>query len=63
MSATQFRAIELAIIPRAGRLPQDIALIDSLATLSFCPVRSVQRRVASDSIAKMISDVLVEAGV
>lgn len=56
------RAIELAIIPRAGRLPSDLALLDSVASLEFCPVKSVSRRVRADYIATLIDSTLVDAG-
>jgi hypothetical protein len=56
-------AIEHVIVSRAARLPSDIALLASIATLSFCPVHSVQNRAAADHIAILISDTLVEAGI
>lgn len=64
MNTTQRdRAIELAIVPRAGRLPADAAQLYAAATLEWCPVRSVARRVRADYIATLISDTLVAAGV
>lgn len=61
MSATQFRAIELAIIPRSPKLPSDISFLSTVADLSFCPVKSVERRVRADYIAILISETLVAA--
>jgi hypothetical protein len=61
-SAQQYRAIELAIVPRAARLPVDIAALQSIATLSFCPVRGAERRVRADHLATLIDATLVEAG-
>lgn len=59
MSKQTFRAIELAIIPRAAKLPADIDMLRTVAGLSFCPVKSVERRVRADYIATLISDTLV----
>lgn len=55
-------AIELAIIPRAARLPADAALLMSVASLSFCPVRGAERRARVDHLACLIDGSLVEAG-
>lgn len=60
MSATQYRLIELVILPRAARLPSDIGLLSSVAEMSFCPVKSVERRVRADYLAVLISDAIVE---
>lgn len=62
MSATQLRMIELGLVTKAPRLPSDIALLDSVASLEFCPVKSVSRRVRADYIACLIDSTLVEAG-
>lgn len=62
MSSNQYRAIELAIIPRAGKTPSDFLSLDSAATLSFCPVKGASRRARVDHIACLIDAALVEAG-
>jgi hypothetical protein len=64
MNTTQRdRAIELAIVPRAPRLPADSALLHGAATLAFCPVPGASRRARADYIACLISETLVAAGV
>lgn len=59
----QFRAIELAIVPRAPRMPSDLAILASSATLAFCPAPGAARRARADHLACLISDTLVAAGV
>jgi hypothetical protein len=64
MTTTQRnRAIELAIIPRAGKLPADLALLETAATLAFCPAPGAARRARADHLAVLISETLVAAGV
>ena len=64
MTTTQYRAIELAIIPRAAKLPSNLDGLLASAAFSFgCPVKSVERRMRADHIACLISEALVEAGV
>jgi hypothetical protein len=64
MTTTQRnRAIELAIVPRAPRLPTDRALLHGSAVLAFCPVPGAARRARADHIACLISETLVAAGV
>ena len=62
MSSNQYRAIELAIIPRAGRLPSDIDALMTSAILGWCPVQSVAKRAQADHLAVLIDETLVEAG-
>jgi hypothetical protein len=54
-------AIEHVIVCRSPRLPSDIALIDSIASLSFCPVASVERRERADHISRLIDSTIVDA--
>jgi hypothetical protein len=63
MTTTQRnRAIELAIIPRAPRLPSNLDLLVSAADLAFCPAPGAARRARVDHIACMIDASLVAAG-
>jgi hypothetical protein len=56
-------AIEHVIVARAGRLPADIDLIASIATLSFNPAIKMERLNRMDHIMSLISETLVEAGI
>lgn len=63
MTTTQRnRAIELAIIPRAPKMPADAALLMSAAALAFCPAPGAARRARADHIATLIDATLVAAG-
>lgn len=55
-------AIAHVIVARPARIPSDIALIDSLASLSFNPAYRIERLNRMDHIACLISEALVEAG-
>lgn len=44
------------IIPRAGRVPSSEILVDEL--LTWCPVKSAEKRLNSDHIASLIADAL-----
>jgi hypothetical protein len=55
-------AIEHVIVSRPARIPSDIALIDSLASLSFNPAVKVERLNRMDHIARLIDSALVKAG-
>lgn len=59
ITAAKNRAIELAIIPRAAKLPVDLAALDAIATLSFCPVRGAERRARVDHLACLIDAAIV----
>lgn len=63
MSSNKVHAIANAVMPRTARIPSDFALLDSVASLSFCPVKSAERRERGDHIARLISETLVSAGV
>jgi hypothetical protein len=62
MSTTQYQLIANGIIPRAGKLPTDMAALESAAVLSFCPVKNASRRARVDHIACLIDATLVAAG-
>lgn len=61
MSSTQYRAIELAIIPRAGKVP-GLELLAAATLGAQCPVKSVERRMRADHIANLIADSLLDVG-
>ena len=64
MTESQYKALEIGIVPRAGKLPSDLVGLTCATTFSFgCPVKSVDRRMRADHIACLISEALVEAGV
>lgn len=58
MSANKTAAILECILPRDPAVPHDMASLHVLATLSFCPSRSAERRARVDHIAALISDAL-----
>lgn len=51
----------LGIVPRAARVPSDMAELATAATLAFCPVRGASRRAREDHIAGLISSSLAMA--
>lgn len=55
-------ALFLGIVPRAARVPSDLAALTSVAALSYCPVGSAERRDRSARIATMIASTLATAG-
>lgn len=61
---TQQRNVALAhaIVPRAPRLPTDMATLHGAAVLAWCPVRSVARQAQADYIATLISETLASKG-
>jgi hypothetical protein len=58
MSSNKAHAIETATMPRDPRVPSDMLSLHCAATLSFCPVRSAERRARTDYVASLISDAL-----
>lgn len=45
-------------LPRPARLPSDATALAALAVLTFCPVRSAERRVRSAHISTLITTAL-----
>jgi len=60
-AAARARAIKLAIVPRAPRLPVDAEMLATRAALEFCPCAPVSRRSRADYIARLISDAIMMA--
>lgn len=56
-------AIEHVIVARPGRLPSDLLILTTSATLEFCPHAGVSRRARADYLAVLIDSALVEAGI
>lgn len=56
-----YRAIKLAIIPRAGRLPSDVALLTSIAVISVSPSKNDNSILRSDIIGNLIEETLQSA--
>jgi hypothetical protein len=63
MSSNKAHAIENAIMPRDPKVPAGFEMLASVASLSFCPVKSAERRERGDHIARLISETLVSVGV
>lgn len=55
-------ALKNVIVARPGRLPSDLLILATAATLEFCPVSSVSRRARVDYLAVLIDSALVDAG-
>lgn len=51
--------IELGLVTKAPKVPSDIGMLMSVATLSFCPVKGAERRARVDHLAVLISETLV----
>jgi hypothetical protein len=63
MTTTQRnRAIELAIVPRAPRIPAGFDMLHASAVLATLPGVAGAARLRADHIACLISETLVEAG-
>jgi hypothetical protein len=62
MSSNHYRAIELAIIPRAGRLPTDLLTLEALSPVqhSLKAAGNLNWRMA-DHIADLIQETLQSA--
>jgi hypothetical protein len=58
MSTMQQQAVALGIVPRAGRLPSDLAMLETAATLAFCPALRPARRARAEHISSLIADAL-----
>jgi hypothetical protein len=48
----------LKVLLAAPKLPRDIEILSTVASLSFCPVKGAERRAREDHIASLISSAL-----
>lgn len=49
-------------IPRAGNVPADMLALNTIASLGFCPVKTVERRERSAYISNLIEKTLTAEG-
>ena len=62
-NATALRSNINVVIPKASKLPAGIEMLATVASLEFCPVKSVSQRVRADYIMSLIDSELLDRGI